>query len=104
MALVNLRVLINELVIKYLDIFPKTVPIIILYSKSGVCMVKSGKYTEITRHIDRRIRLVRNDDNGKTQRIVWRQRGLQLIDIATKNVGDNGLNTIMTHTMVRLEN
>ena len=30
--------------------------------------------------------------------------GLQLADIATKNVGENDLNSRMKYTMVRLEN
>ena len=37
-------------------------------------------------------------------KIDWCEGGLQLADTATKNFGDNDLNTRMKYIMVRLEN
>ena len=37
-------------------------------------------------------------------KIYWFEGGLQLVDIATKNVGENNLNTRMKYIMVRLDN
>ena len=37
------------------------------------------------------------------QKIEWYEGGLQLADIATKNVGENYLNTRMKYIMVRIE-
>ena len=39
-------------------------PLIVLDSKSAMCMAKNSKYTKHTRHIARRMHLVRN---GKDQ-------------------------------------
>ena len=38
------------------------------------------------------------------QKIEWYEGGLQLADIATKNVGENYLNNRMKYIMVRIEN
>ena len=43
MALETFRILIHELLNKYPDIIPEEAPIIILDSKSVVCMAKNGK-------------------------------------------------------------
>ena len=72
--------------------------------KYAVCMAKNGKYTNHTRHIARRVHLVRNGENCKMQKIDWCEGSLQLADIATKNVGDNYLNTRIKYIMVRLDN
>ena len=37
-------------------------------------------------------------------KIDWCEGGLQLTEIATKNVGENGLNPRMKYIMVRLDN
>ena len=37
-------------------------------------------------------------------KIDWHEGGLKFADIATKNVGDNNLNTKMKYIMVRLDN
>ena len=37
-------------------------------------------------------------------KIYWFEGGLQLVDITTKNVGENNLNTRMKYIMVRLDN
>ena len=46
MVLAHLRILINEFLNKYPDIVPEEAPLIILDSKSTVCMAKNGKYTK----------------------------------------------------------
>ena len=38
------------------------------------------------------------------RKIEWCEGGLKFEDIATKNIGDNYLNTIMRYIMVRLDN
>ena len=63
------------------DIFPEEAPLIILYIKSTVCMAKNGKDTKHTRHISRRVHLVRNGENSKMHKIDWCEGGLQLADI-----------------------
>ena len=84
-------------------IVPGEAPLIILDSKSAVCMAKNGKDTKKTRHIVRMINFVRNGEKCKIQKIDWCGGGLQLADIATKNVGDNDLTPIMKYIMVRLD-
>ena len=51
MALANFRMLIHELLNKDPDIVPEEAPLIILDSKSAICMANNGKYTNHTRHI-----------------------------------------------------
>ena len=77
---------------------------IVLYSKSDVCMTKNVKYTKHTRHIARRIHFVRNGEKCNMHKIDWYEKGLQLADIATKNVCDNYLTPRMKYIMVRLDN
>ena len=50
-------------------------------------MYKSGKDTKHTRHIARKVSLVRNGEKLKMHNNDWCEEGLQLEDIATKNVG-----------------
>ena len=52
--------LINELLDKDIDIVSEVAPIIILDRKFDVCMDKSVKDTNHTRHIARRVHFVRN--------------------------------------------
>ena len=61
MALAHFRMLINELLNEDPDMVPKESPLIVLDSKSDMCMAKNGKYTKHTRHISRIMRFVRND-------------------------------------------
>ena len=84
-------------------IVPEEYLLIILNSKSDVCMDNNVKYTNHTRNIARRVNLVRNGKNYKIHKIYWCEVGLQLSDIATKNVGDNDLDTRMKYIMVRLD-
>ena len=67
-------------------------------------MDNNGKDTNNTNHITRRVNVVRNVEKCKMHKIDWCEGGLQLVDIATKNVGKNDLKSRMKYTMVRLEN
>ena len=70
------------------DIVPDEAPLIVLDSKSAMCLAKNGKDTKHTRHISRRMHLVRNGEKFKMHKIDWCEGGLQLADIGTKNVGE----------------
>ena len=104
MALAHFRMLIIELINEDSDIFPKEAPLIVLDSKSDMCMAKNGKYTKLTRHIERRMHSVRNGEKCKKQKIDWCEGGLQLTDIGTTNVSEPDLSPRMKYSMVRLEN
>ena len=54
---------------------------------------ENGKDSKWTRHIARRLHFVRNGKKCKIHKIYWCEGGLQLVDIATNNVGENDLNT-----------
>ena len=96
--------LINELLNKDPDTVPEEAPIIILDSKYAVFMYKNGKDTKHTRHIDIRVHLLSNGEKWKIHKNDWCEGGLQLTDIATKNVSENDLNTRMKYITIRLEN
>ena len=96
--------LINELLNKDTDIVPEEDPTNILYIKSSVCMANNGKDTNNTRHIARRVHLLRNGENCKMCKIDWCEGGMQLVDIATQNVGENDLNIRMEYIMIRFDN
>ena len=83
---------------------PKEAPLIVLDSKSAMCMAKNGKYTKHTRNISSRMHFVRNGEKCKMHKIEWCEGGLQLADIGTKNVSEPGIKPIMKYIMVRLEN
>ena len=89
--------LIHEFLSKDLDIVPEEAPLIVLDRKSAVCMDDTGKDTKHTRHIARRVNFVRNGEKLKMHRIDWCEGGLKLADIATKNFGENDLNTRMKY-------
>ena len=63
MALAHFRLLVHELLNEDPDRFPKEAPLIVLDSKSSMCMAKNGRDTKHTRHIARRMHFVRNGDN-----------------------------------------
>ena len=86
------------------DLVPEEDPIIIVDSKSYVCMAKNGKDTKYTRLIARRVHFVRNGENLKMPKIYWCEGGLQLADIANKNVGEHDLTPRMKYVMVIIEN
>ena len=75
---------------------------IVLDSKSAMCMAKNGKDTKHTRNIARRMHFVRNGEKFKMHKIDWCERGLQLADIGTKNVSEPDLTPGMKYIMVRL--
>ena len=50
----------NELLNKDTDIFPEESPLIVLDSKSSMCMAKNDKDNEHARHIARIMHFVRN--------------------------------------------
>ena len=77
---------------------------IVLDSKSDMCMANYGKDTKHTRHISRRIHFVRNGEKYKMHKIDWCEGGLQLADIGTNNVSEPDLTPIMKYIMVRLGN
>ena len=65
MALAHFRILIHELLNKDPDIVSEEAPLIVLDSKSDMCMAKNGKYTKHTRHIARRMYFVINGENAR---------------------------------------
>ena len=71
---------------------------------SAVFMDNNSKDIKHTMYIDIRVNFVRNGENWNMHKIEWCEGGLQLADIATKNVGENDLNPRMKYIMVRLEN
>ena len=66
-------------------------------------MAKNVNNTKHTSHIARRVHFVRNGDK-KMHKIDWCEGGLQLVDIATKNVREIDLNPRIKYTMVSLYN
>ena len=104
MALAHFRMLIHEFLNKDPDIVPEESCLIVLDSKSGMCMAKTVKDTKHTRHIARRNHLVRNGEKCNIHKINWCEGGLQLAYIGTKNVSEPDLTPRMKYIMVRLEN
>ena len=82
---------------------PEEAPLIVLDSKSAMCMDKNGKDTKHTRHISRRMHFVSNGQKCNMHKIDWCEGGLQLSDIGTKNVSEPGLTPRMKYIMVRLQ-
>ena len=76
MALAHFRMLIHELLNKGPYIVPEEAPLIVLDIKYAMCMAKDGKDTKHTRHIARRIHLVRNGEKFKMHKIDWCEGGL----------------------------
>ena len=85
------------------DIVPEEDPLIVLDSKSAMCMVKNGKDIKHTRKIARRMHLVRNGEKRKMQKIDWCEGGLQLSEIDTKGISEPDITPRMKYIMVRLE-
>ena len=67
-------------------------------------MDNNGKNTKHTRHILRRINLVRNGEKCNMQKIDWFEGCLQLEDISTKNIGEHDLTPGMKYIVAKLEN
>ena len=89
---------------KYPYIVPEEAPLIFWDSKSAMCIAKNGKDTKQTRHISRREFVLRNGEKCIIHKIDCFEGGLQLAEIATKNVSEHDLNTRMKYVMVRIEN
>ena len=87
MALAHFRMLIHELLNKYPDKVTVEAPIIILNIRFYVRMAKIGKDTKHTRHIARKVNVLRNSEKCKMHNINWHEGGLQLAETAAKNVG-----------------
>ena len=104
MALAHFRMLVHELLNEDPDMVPKEAPLIVLDSKSTICMSKNGRDTKHTRHIARRMHSVSNGEKCKMQKIDWCEGGLQLEDIGTNNVSEPDQTPRMKYIMVRLEN
>ena len=104
MALAHFKILINELLNKGTYIVPDEAPLIVLDSKSVMCMANNGKDTKHTRHISRRINFVRNGEKCKMHKIECFKGGLKLADISTKNSGENDLKPRMKYIMVIIDN
>ena len=102
MALAHFRMLVHELLNEDPDMVPKEAPLIVLGSKSAMCMAKNGRDTKHTRHIARRIHCVRNGEKCKIHKIDWCGGVLQWADIGTKNVSETDLTPRMKYIMVRL--
>ena len=86
------------------DMVPEEAPLIVLDSKSAMCMANNGKDTKHTRHISSRMHFVRNGEKLKMQKIDWCEGVLQLAYIGTKNVSEPDLTPRMKYIMVILEN
>ena len=83
---------------------PKEAPLVVLDSKSVMCMANNGKDTKHTRHIAKRMHFVRNGEKCKMHKIDWCEGVLQLVDIGINNVSGPDLKPRMKYIMVRLEN
>ena len=83
---------------------PKEALLVVLDSKSAMCMANNGKDTKHTRHIARIMHSVRNGEKCNMHKIYWCEGGLQLADIGTKNVSEPDLTPIMKYIMVSLDN
>ena len=96
--------LVHELLNEDPYLVPKEAPLIVLDSKSAMCMAKNGKDTKHTRHISMIMHLVRNGEKCKMQKTDWCEGGLQLAEIGTNNVSEPAITPRMKYIMVRLEN
>ena len=71
MDLAPFSIFIHQLLKEDTYIVTEAALLIILYSKSAVCMSKSGKDTKHTRYIARIVHLVRNGETCKTSKRYW---------------------------------
>ena len=85
MALSHFRMLIHELLNKDPEIVTEEVTLIILDSKSIMFMDENGKDTKHTRHIEKRIHLVRNGEKCKMKNIDCCEGCLPTADLPHSN-------------------
>ena len=104
MDLAHFRMIVHELLNEDPDMVPKEAPLVVLDSKSSMCMANNGKDIKHTRHIARRMHFLRNEEKCKMHKIDWCEGGLQLADIGNKNVSEPDLTPRMKYIMVRLDN
>ena len=71
MALEHFRMFLHEFLNKDPDIVTEEAPLIVLDSKSAMCMAKNFNYTKHTRHIASRIHFVMNVEKCKVHKIDW---------------------------------
>ena len=69
MTLAHFVRLVAEVLNEDPDMVPKESPLIFLNRKSAMCMAKNGRDAKHTRHIARRIHLVRNGEKCKMHKI-----------------------------------
>ena len=86
MALAHFSMLVHELLNEDPDMVPKEAPLVVLDSKSAMCMAKNGRYTKYTIHIARRMHFVRNGEKYNMRKIDWCEERLQLADILHTNL------------------
>ena len=67
----HFRMLINDLWNKDPDVDPEHEPLIILDSKSDICMAKNGKETKHTKQIVRRMHFLINVEEWNFNNTVW---------------------------------
>ena len=91
MGFAHFRMLVHELLNEDPDMVPNESSLVVLDSKSAMCMANNGMDTKHTRHISRRMHLVINGEKCKLHKIDWCEGGLQLADIGTKNVSEPDL-------------
>ena len=104
MSLAHFRMLIRELLNKDPDILPEEAPLIVVDSKSAMCMANDGKDTKHSRHIARRMHFVSNGEKCSMHKIDWCEGDQQLAEISTRDVGEHDLTPKMKYIMVRLDN
>ena len=104
MYLAHFRMLINEYLNKNTDIVLEEAPLIVLDSKSDMCMANNDKDKKHTRNIATRIHFVRNGEKFNMHKIDWCEGGLHLADIGNRNLCEPYLTPRMKYIMVRLEN
>ena len=85
-------------------VVPDQALLIILDSKSAVCMANNGNNTKHIRQIYRIIKLLRNGEEFNLHKKVWCEGCIQLSEIGTKDVVEYGLNPRLGYTMAILEN
>ena len=67
-------------------------------------MAKNGKDTKHNMQLDRRVHCVINGKEWKIHKIDWCKGGIQMADIATRNVGENDINPRVKYIMARIDN